>query len=147
MIISLASLVLLAFVQILLRNFFDTGVMWGDSFLRILVLWVTMFGSMIATREQSHIKIDLLAKYLNETWQPLLQIITGFFASIVCGFATWYSLDLVVLEYQDETLAFSEVPVWLCQSILPFGFLVMTTRFFVQAIKTLPSIWATWKEA
>lgn len=140
LILSLSSLVLLAFLQILLRNLWDTGIIWGDSFLRVLVLWVTMFGAMIATREQSHIKIDLLAKYLSNAWQPRLQFISGLFASIICALAAYYSWQLMVLEYEDATIAFSKIPVWLCQSILPLGFLVMAIRFFIQAIKSLLSL-------
>jgi len=33
-------------------------------------------------------------------------------------------------EYEDGTIAFADVPVWLCQSIMPIGFGVMALRFF-----------------
>ena len=50
--------------QVLLRNFFDGGVYWGDSAVRVMVLWVTMLGAMVASRDDSHIRIDLVGRFL-----------------------------------------------------------------------------------
>ena len=59
--------------QVLLRNFFDGGVYWGDSAVRVMVLWVTMLGAMVASRDDSHIRIDLVGRFLQELQKPLLQ--------------------------------------------------------------------------
>jgi len=67
-ILILGSMVLLSFLQVLMRNFFDTGILWGDIFLRHLVLWVGFIGASLATREEKHINIDLLTRLI-----PLLQ--------------------------------------------------------------------------
>ena len=55
---ALISMLGIAVLQIFLRNFFDSGFLWAESFLRILVLWVAMLGAMVATREKNHISID-----------------------------------------------------------------------------------------
>ena len=52
--VMLAAMILLAFLQIVLRNFFDTGLPWGDSLVRYLVLWVGFIGAALATNEESH---------------------------------------------------------------------------------------------
>ena len=36
----LTAMILIAFSQIVLRNFFDTGIAWGDALVRYLVVWV-----------------------------------------------------------------------------------------------------------
>ena len=43
--ILLTVMILIAFSQILLRNFFDTGISWGDSLVRYLVVWVGFIGA------------------------------------------------------------------------------------------------------
>jgi len=63
LILALASMLVMALAQIVLRNFFDTGLLWAEPFLRILVLWVAMLGGMVATREGRHIAIDAAARY------------------------------------------------------------------------------------
>jgi energy-coupling factor transporter transmembrane protein EcfT len=50
-VIVLAIMILLAFFQVVMRNIFDQGLLWGDIFLRHLVLWVGFLGASLATRE------------------------------------------------------------------------------------------------
>jgi len=137
MTLALVTLVSLAFLQILLRNLFDTGIGWADPFLRTMILWVTLLGAMVATRENNHISIDLVSRYLNARFHPWINMITGLFSSGVCGVVCWYSLELVLVEYEDGFLAFGVIPVWLCQSILPIGFGVMSIRFFLRSAASL----------
>jgi TRAP-type C4-dicarboxylate transport system permease small subunit len=59
----LTLMIAVAVVQILLRNFFGAGIIWGDVLVRILVLWIGLTGAMIATRQNKHISIDLVARY------------------------------------------------------------------------------------
>ena len=44
--------------QVLARNLFGGGILWGDSFVRALVLWVAFVGAMVASRSDNHINID-----------------------------------------------------------------------------------------
>ncbi len=126
---ALISMLGLAVFQIILRNLFDSGFLWAESFLRILVLWVAMLGAMVATRENNHINIDALSRYLPRRLERGFRILTGIFSTAICGVVAWYSLQYVQLEFEDETIAFASVPVWICQSILPFGFAVIALRF------------------
>ena len=48
LVLLLLGMISMAAGQVLLRNFFDGGVYWGDSAVRVMVLWVTMFGAMVA---------------------------------------------------------------------------------------------------
>lgn len=60
----LGGMIILAVLQIGLRNFADTGFQWADPFLRILVLWLGLVGAIAATRDGKHINIDILSKYV-----------------------------------------------------------------------------------
>ena len=46
----------------------------------------------------------------------------------------FYLGTLVMYEYEDQTIAFAFVPVWICQGIIPFGFAVMGVRFLFQSV-------------
>ena len=58
LIFSLLVMLCMALLQIVMRNFFESGFLWAESFLRVLVLWVAVLGAMVATRERNHINID-----------------------------------------------------------------------------------------
>ena len=127
--LALATMLALALLQIVLRNFFDMGLLWIESFLRVLVLWLAMLGAMIGTRERNHIRIDLLARLSSRQAKHWISKGNALTAAVVCLIATYASMELVLFEYQDGLTAFAEVPVWVCQIILPVGFLVMFLRF------------------
>ena len=131
---ALASMLLMALLQIVLRNFFDAGLLWAESFLRILVLWVAMLGAMVATRERNHINIDALSRLLTVKQRKVLGLVTGLFSAGICGLVAYHAVEFVRYEYEDETTAFGVVPTWICQAIIPFGLGVMAWRFLLQAI-------------
>ena len=125
------SLISLTVAQIILRNFFDTGFLWGDHLVRILVLWVALLGAMFATRSGQHIKIDVASRLLPEHLHRHVERLNALFASLVCATAAYFSFQFVYMEYQDGEQAFANIPVWLCEAIIPFAFAVMAWRFFL----------------
>lgn len=136
LITALLSMLVMALVQIFLRNFFDTGIFWAESFLRIVVLWVGVLGGMVATRRNSHITVDVISRYLPARRRRWTDLIANLFAAGICGLVAWHSVELIRFEYEDRTIAFGAVPMWFCQSILPFGFGVMAARFVVHASRS-----------
>ena len=130
----LLSAILLASAQILLRNFFDSGIFWADTALRILVLWIGMTGAMFASRNKKHIRIDILSHYLPVKLRDNIWRVTELITAIVCAIVAYYSIEFIQYEYEDGTIAFANVPVWLCQIIIPFAFIVMSLRYFIYAV-------------
>jgi TRAP-type C4-dicarboxylate transport system permease small subunit len=126
--------ILLACIQIFLRNFFEMGIFWADSALRILVLWIGMIGAMYASRNKKHIRIDLLSHYLPEKVRANIWRITEFFSAIVCGIVAYYSIQFIHYEYLDGQIAFANVPVWVCETIIPVAFIVMGLRYLVYSL-------------
>lgn len=131
LVVALISMLVMALLQIILRNLFDSGFLWAESFLRILVLWIAMLGAMVATRERNHINIDVLSQFLQPGVISLLRILTNLFAAAICFTSVYYSLEYIQYEYEDGTIAFASIPVWVCQSIIPFAFGVMGLRFLL----------------
>ncbi|HIL83344.1 MAG TPA: TRAP transporter small permease subunit, partial [Pseudomonadales bacterium] len=85
LVLALVSMLVMALTQILLRNLFDSGFLWAESFLRILVLWVAILGAMVATRDRNHISIDLLSRLLPAGYFVPLQIVSLLFAAVLCA--------------------------------------------------------------
>ena len=134
LVLILAALLLLANGQIILRNFFGTGILGADSIMRILVLWLALFGAMVATRRREHILIDVLSRTLSRQLRRYVEGGIDIFCALVCGVIAYFSIILVQLELEDGTVAVSRLPVWICQTVIPFSFLVMACRFLFQAV-------------
>ncbi len=127
----------IAVLQITLRNFFDSGIFWGDSFLSISVLWLGMAGAMFASRDDRHISIDLGIKFLSEKNKLIAQAVVYLFTAFICFIVAWYGVNLVLLEYQEQTLAFANIPVWLTVSIIPLGFATIAIRYLISSLLIL----------
>lgn len=125
----LMSMLLLAITQIGLRNFYDSGIIWGDALLRVLVLWVGLIGAMVASRKGDHINIDLITRFVNVRLKTVIGFISSFATSIITGLLAYYSYRFVMLEYDDGLVAFAGVPNWTCEIILPISFGVIALRY------------------
>ena len=68
----LTAMILLSASQVVLRNFFDSGLYWGDSAVRVVVLWVAMLGAMIASRRNEHIRIDIASRFVSPQFKPYM---------------------------------------------------------------------------
>ena len=131
----LAAMMLLAAWQVVARNFFDTGLLWGDALVRVLVLWGAMVGAMVASRKDEHIRIDIVSRFASESFKPWLQRFACAFTCVVLGVFAWFSFKFVRFEYQDGVIAFASVPAWVCEAILPVGASVMSLRYLLHTVK------------
>ena len=120
-----------AILQILLRNLVDSGIVWGDVLVRMLVLWIGMVGAMVASRKGDHIAIDVITRLLPERYTYLANCLTQFATACVCLITAWFGLKLVRFEYLDGLTAFAGVPVWVCEAIIPIGFTVIALRYLL----------------
>jgi TRAP-type C4-dicarboxylate transport system permease small subunit len=134
----LGGMILLAGSQILLRNFFDSGIAWAEPLLRLLVLWVGMLGAMLATHDNKHIRIDLVSRYLPQDKRRLSGRITAAVSTLVCALLAYHSGRFVWFEWQDGTEAFNGMPAWLAELILPVGFAIMALRFARHLLRGTP---------
>lgn len=139
---TLGAMVILAAAQILLRNVWGTGIGWADETLRILVLWVMMLGAVAASREQRHVSIDALSRYLAPTLRgPVALLIEGFTAT-VCVALAWYCYLFVAdsLDAGDQALG-GQLPAWTVQAILPLGFGLMGYRYTLACARRALGRW------
>ncbi len=130
----LTGMILLAGSQILLRNLFDSGIAWAEPLLRLLVLWVGMLGAMLATREDKHIRIDIISRYLPPHRQHISNRVTSAVSTLVCALLAYHSGRFVYFELQDGTEAFNGMPAWLAELVLPIGFTIMALRFALHTL-------------
>jgi len=125
----LATMVVLAVAQIFYRNVFGAGVVWIDPMLRVLVLWVAIAGAVVATRTDNHIRIDFFTKYFSTKACKYLRRIVYIFCAIICGTIAWHAVSFVQMDYEFGTIAFSNVPAWITELVIPIGFFLMAVRY------------------
>lgn len=130
----LALMVLLAALQIVLRNFFDTGIFGTDQLLRLLVLWVAFLGAVAASREGKHIQIDIVARWLPDRIRAAVAALTDLFTVGVCLVLAWQGLRFMQDARESGEMAFRSLPVWVAESILPLAFALIALRYLLRVV-------------
>jgi len=127
----LLCMILLATSQIFLRNLFDSGIVWADPLLRVMVLWLGLLGALAATRENKHITIDLLTRFLSELMQYIAKAFTNLFSAVISSIIAYHSMRFVIMEYEENAKAFLNIPAWTMEIILPIAFGLIALRFMI----------------
>lgn len=130
----LALIIGIAVTQIVLRNLFSGGIIWGDVVVRILVLWIGMIGAMVASRNGNHICIDAVTRYLPTRFRGAVSCFSELFTAGVCALMSYYSLQFVRMEFEDGGKAVAQIPAWACEAIIPVAFAVIALRYLLLSI-------------
>ena len=124
-------MMLVAVGQIVLREVFNTGFLWADELIKIIVLWLAMLGSVAASRDNRHIRIDALSHVLPKPAIKLTRILVDVFAVVVCAVVAWYSYQYLLLEIEFEDKVLIDTPAWIAHLVVPLSFALIAYRFAV----------------
>lgn len=133
----LSSMIVLAVGQIVLREVFDTGIIWADELVKLMVLWLAMFGSIAASRDDRHIRIDVLSHLLPDRFVNVSRAFVDVFAAIVCAVVAWQAWRYLQLEIEFEDQVLVDTPAWIAHIVIPFAFALVSYRFVILAAKKI----------
>jgi TRAP-type C4-dicarboxylate transport system permease small subunit len=132
LVLFLGVMVLLAFLQVLLRNAFSTSLGWGDILVRQLVMWAGFIGAAVAASEERHISIDALTKFLSKRKAHAVRVLTNAFAAVVAGFLAQAAWGLLASERQNPGGdLIPGVPGWVGLAIIPAGYVLLGIHFAI----------------
>lgn len=131
----LCSMMLLAVGQIVLREVFNTGIIWAAELLRLMVLWLTMIAMITACRDDRHIRIDAISHLLPASAIKVTRAMVDMFAAIVCAVIAWQSYRYLQIEIEYQDVVLIDAPAWIAHSIVPTAFALTGYRFTVSALK------------
>jgi TRAP-type C4-dicarboxylate transport system permease small subunit len=129
--ILLLAMVLLGCMQIVLRNFFHSGVLWVDPLMRHLVLWLGCLGAALATTRIRHINIDVFTRLIPRRQRGYRRAVVYTTTAIAAFYLGMAALRLVVDERAFGDVAFGAVKTWILQTVLPFSFFIISYRSLV----------------
>ena len=131
----LCMMMLLAVGQIVLREVFNSGIIWADELLKLTVLWLAMIATIAACRDNRHIRIDALSHLLPETLIRVTRVLVDLFAAAVCGVIALQTYRYLQLEIEFQDTVLIDTRAWIVHSIVPIAFALTGYRFVVGALK------------
>ena len=130
----LTVMVVMSFLQVVLRNVFSSGILWADILLRHILLWLGFLGAAIATSENRHINFDSVRRFLSPRIRLATEVMTNLFAAAICILLASAAWEFVQGEIADRRTVLEGIPSWYFQSIIPVGFGLLAIHFIIRAI-------------
>ncbi|NIC06270.1 TRAP transporter small permease [Halomonas sp. DX6] len=125
----LVFFVILLFVQIVLRNIFNSSLSWGDELATYAFVWFAYMGAVYAAKMSAHNRVTFQFKFFPHIVEKFCNIISDL---IWVGFNLYFvylSYDFVFnrmnVFWKSQTMG---VPMKYFYLILPLAFLVMSIR-------------------
>jgi TRAP-type C4-dicarboxylate transport system permease small subunit len=138
LLLLVAAMILLACLQIALRDVWGGGLSWADPLLRVMVLWAGLLGAVVATKMDKHISIDLASHFLPRGIFRWLRVVRYVFATGVCMVLAWVSVDFVRQEaLQGSGQEMAGLASWQLNLVFPIAFAGITLRFLVGSVRSL----------
>jgi len=137
----LISMTLLVVGQVVLRNLFASGIVWGDVAARHMVLWVAFLGAMLATRGRKHIAIDAITRLLPRRPRNVIRIVLDTLACAISFLLARASLMFVLEERAMGMELISGVPAWVAQTVIPFGFAMISLEYAIGVVLDIHRIY------
>lgn len=132
-VLLLGSLMFLAVAQIVLRVGFSFGFAWADELIKLFVLWIALIASIAASRDNRHLRIDVLSHFVAERYARFPRIIVDAFAAFICAVLAWQSWRYLQLTVEFEDTVLVDLPAWIAYFLLPLSFALMSYRFVLSS--------------
>ena len=132
----LAGMVVLSFVNVILRRLFNSGLFWSLEAILFLFLVFVLFGMSYITRKSLHIGIDFCVDLLKPRSKKIITLLSVLL-SIIYSISMVFASSVIYNKYYDHkylskvTLEDIPVPIWMVYLILMicFAYLSLTLIF------------------
>lgn len=132
--IGLPLMTAIAFGQVVARYGFNAAMPWPEEACSYLFLYVSYVGMTLCVENNSHLRIDVLLKYLPPAYQHLLNILAGLgdiaFSLLLSGLGAYMAWD--IWDMGQMTVSFP-LPVWIVVAVIPLSALCM----FLYAVRNI----------
>jgi C4-dicarboxylate transporter DctQ subunit len=138
--ILLAAMVVITFIQVVLRYGFGSGILWGMEVTTYLFGWLVLFGASHLMKKRGHIGVDALVRILPRFLRRVIMLASAlgslFYAGVlfVGGWNYVSAMYTVGIKAEDVN-----IPRWILLSIIPIGFALLFIRLAQIA-------WCIWTE-
>jgi C4-dicarboxylate transporter DctQ subunit len=129
--ISIMTITVIIFIDVLLRYIFKNSLNWSEELTRYIMVWMTFIGASLCVRENIHVTMDILLNSLpNKSKKPLLYLIYGVSATVCLYLATLgWSIMIKVKNTGQVSPSMEFLPMWLVYLCVPISGVLMAKNF------------------
>lgn len=110
----------LGMYQVLTRFIFGQPSTWSEIAIRLVIIWMVMFGVVVAFREGAQVSVDLMYRLSGRYQRPLHCLIT-LISVLFLGVIIWYGIDIAWRTRFQEIGGMEFLPMSVGYAALPVG--------------------------
>jgi C4-dicarboxylate transporter DctQ subunit len=121
--LMMAGLMVVVCIDMALRYFFSSPLIWGTEVTEILLLYITFLGAAWVLHEDAHVVIDVIINHVEEKKRKWLNVISYFLIGIVSVILIYYGFLTTYDHYTRGVFnpTILETPIALIIVIIPVG--------------------------
>jgi TRAP-type C4-dicarboxylate transport system permease small subunit len=136
--------VIITFLQIILREFFDFSLNWSDEITQFCITWIVLFGSIWATKNNQHLNVGVkLHQKLNSRQALLIDSVLEFLIAIVAAVAAYRGAIYSFSSMNTEALSISWMKMGYVFIALPIA---MMTLCYYHLKSFFKNVWLIFKK-
>jgi TRAP-type C4-dicarboxylate transport system permease small subunit len=136
-------MVILSFLQVILRVTAGKSIFWLSPLLRYFVLWAGFLGAALATASQKHFALDIFTRNLKPGAAKIINTVSYIFTSLVCLILMSAAVRFVKSEIDFEVKLFSvgswQVSAVYMEFMIPLGFALIIFHSLFAILKDFNS--------
>lgn len=137
-IVLMGSLVFITFFQVVNRFVLKYPIMWTEEIARFLLIWISLIGAALCTREDSHIQIDILYLKLKPKIKLIVSVLINIIFLFLIIFLIWQgTVILDIIRFQKS--AASQISMMWVYLAGPISALIMAIYIVRNLIKLFNS--------
>ncbi len=137
--IIMAGLMIIVCVDLTLRYFFNSPLIWGTEVTEILLLYITFLAAAQVFRDDSHVVVDVFLAVASERRRRIMGLISNAMVGLISAILVYYgsvtTIDLYVRGVFNPTIL--ETPIALITMIIPIGCIPLFLEALGKLRKTL----------
>ena len=110
----------LGILQVLSRFIFNQPLAWSEVLIRIVIIWMVMFGVVIAFRRGAQVSVDMMFR-LSGRFQRPLHFLISVVAILFLSAIVWYGIDITWRTRFQEIGGMEILPMSVGYAALPVG--------------------------
>ena len=88
-VLTLFILVIMTIAAVIMRYCFHMPLQWTEEVSGLLMIWVVMFGAVVAERDNTHLSIPFLADALTPRVQRVLTLFVSLISIVLLSVMAW----------------------------------------------------------
>ncbi len=135
--ISLLFTLSLLFINVFLRTFTDTSIIWAEPVTIYLIIWIVFLGTGLVFSGDEHLTLGLLYDFVPECWKTVLDRLNQCLTVVVSLFLIYFGFQLTVdLYLLGQRSQDGLIPLYLVMASIPIGAVVTILTMFNETLKT-----------